>query len=239
VKFDINLKYGILVRGRVTDKATGKPVSGYVNSFTFADNPLIDEYPGYRSSYESYARIENDGRYEVVALPGHSLIACRSDLGLYRGYVGAETIKGYEPTNGTFDTFPQMCNVRNYHVLAEVNLDPKVESVTLNLEVDPGRTLTLTAVDPDGKPVSGTMATGLTDLFYSIEYLQESPKIEIHALDPSKPRRVTISHAVRKLIGFAYLKGTRQGRRPFGSSPGGPSPAASSTTRASLVGAWH
>ena len=104
-----------------------------------------------------------------------------------------------------------MCNVRDYHVLAEVNLDPKAESATLNLQVDPGQTLTVTAVDPDRKPVSGTMATGVTDLFYSIEYWQESPTIEIHSLHPSKSRRVTIVQAERKLVGFLYLKGTESG----------------------------
>jgi hypothetical protein len=211
VKFDITLKRGFLVRGRVTDKATGMPVFGYVNSYAFADNPHLDEFTGYRSSYESYAPIKDDGHYEVVALPGHGLIACRSDLGLYRGYVGADAIKGYDPKDGTFGTSPSMCNVRDYHVLAEVNLDPKAESATLNLQVDPGRTLTVTAVDPDGKPVSGTMASGLTDLFSNIEYAQESPVIEIRALDPSKPRRVTVSHAARKLVGFLYLKGTESG----------------------------
>ena len=46
VNFDITLKRGILVRGRVTDKATGRPVSGYVRSYAFADNPHIEEFPG-------------------------------------------------------------------------------------------------------------------------------------------------------------------------------------------------
>ena len=48
VDFDITMKRGILVRGRVTDKATGRPVSGYVRSYAFADNPHIEEFPGYR-----------------------------------------------------------------------------------------------------------------------------------------------------------------------------------------------
>jgi hypothetical protein len=50
VAFDMALKRGVLVRGRVTDKATGRPVSGYVNAYTFADNPHLDEFPGYRKS---------------------------------------------------------------------------------------------------------------------------------------------------------------------------------------------
>ena len=102
MNFDIALKRGVLVRGRVTDKATGKPVSGYVNAYTFRDNPHVGEFPGYRSSYDALCPPSmDDGRYEVVALPGRGIIACRSDLGRYRGYVGAEAIKGYDAKNGT------------------------------------------------------------------------------------------------------------------------------------------
>ena len=64
-------------------------------------------------------------------------------------------------------------------------------------------------VDPDGRPVGGTKVKGVTDLFSDgIEYDQPSPTIEIHALDPSKPRRVIVTHAGRHLIGTAYLNGT-------------------------------
>ena len=33
--------------GRVTDKATGKPVPGHIDVFTFSDNPHVNEFPGY------------------------------------------------------------------------------------------------------------------------------------------------------------------------------------------------
>jgi hypothetical protein len=157
----------------------------------------------------------------VVGLPGRGLIACRSDLGLYRGSVGADVIKGYDAKQGRFDTYPQISNVRDYHVLAEVNLDPQASPAIVDLQVDPGRTLPVTVVDPDGKPVGGTMAAGVTDLFSTIEYAQESPAIEIHALHPSKPRRVTISHAQRKLIGFVYLKGDETGSTTIRLQPWG------------------
>ncbi len=215
ISFDIALKRGVLVRGRVTDKATGRPVSGYVNAFAFADNPNVDEFPGYRSSYVSYAHLGDDGRYEVVALPGRGLIACRSDLGRYRGGVGASTIKGHDPQVypglGGFHTLPHNCHVADYHVLAEVNPAPGAESATLDLQVDPGRSLTIHAVDPEGHPLGAVTASGLTDLFSSIAYEQDAPTIEVHALDPSKPRRVTLIHEGRKLVGAVYLTGDEAG----------------------------
>ena len=110
------------------------------------------------------------------------------------------------------DTLPLNCYVNNYHVLAEIDLDPRAESATLDLQLDPGRSLTVNVVDPEGRPIGGTKVKGVTDLFSdAIEYDQESPTIEIHALDPSKPRRVIVTHVGRKLIGSAYLKGDEAG----------------------------
>ncbi len=209
VPFDVVLKRGVLIRGRVTDKVTGKPVSGFVHAFTFRDNPAIKEFPGY-DDYNNiaYIFIKDDGRYEVVGLPGRNIIACRSEMRRFRGSVGAEKIPGYDPRRMVFDTRPLNCYVNNYHLMAEIDIDSKAESATLDLQLDPGRSLTIRVVDPEGKPIGGTRVKGVTDLFSdAMEYKQDSPTIEVHALDPSKPRRVIITHAGRKLIGTAYLKG--------------------------------
>jgi RNA polymerase sigma factor (sigma-70 family) len=212
VTFDFALKRGILVRGKVTDKATGQPVSGgFVNAYAFVDNPHVEEFPGFKTSLESYSPIlPKDGRYEVIALPGRGLIAARADndkMERYRGYVGAEAIKGYDPRDMGFRTRPGYCDVRNYNVVAEIDLDPKAETATVDLQLDPGRTIAVTPIDPEGRPVAGTVATGVGDLFPGIEYPQASPTIEIHGLDPSRPRRVTVTHGGRKLIGSIELKG--------------------------------
>ena len=209
--FDIALKRGVLVRGRVTDKATGRPAWGSIKAYTFADNPHVDEFPGYRESRGTYARVEDDGRYKVVTLPGRGLIACQSNQGLYRGGIGAEAIEEYDPRTGLINTLPHLCDVSVYHALAELAIDPGAESTTMDIQLDPGRTLTMTLLDPEGKPVGHSIVSGLTDLFSNAEYEQDSPTIEVHALDPSKPRRVTMTHAERKLVGSIYLKGDETG----------------------------
>jgi RNA polymerase sigma factor (sigma-70 family) len=211
VAFDIALKRGILVRGRVTDKATGRPVPGYVTASAFRDNPHIGEFPGYRESYPPHVALADDGRYELVALPGRSVIACSSDRRRYRIGIGAEAIPGYDRMFMGFDTLPRHLSSLNAHVLAELDLDPRAESVTLDLQVDPGRTVTVTAVAPDGQPLAGTTASGLSDDSSSTEHPQDSPRFQVHALDPSRPRRVTITHPGRKLIGSVYLKGDEAG----------------------------
>ncbi len=105
--------------------------------------------------------------------------------------------------------------------MAEINLDPKAETATLDLQVDPGRTVVVNPVDPDGKPIAGTMAAGVSDLFSSTEYQQPSARIEIRGLDPSRPRRVTVTDAGRKLIGSVYLKGDEAGPMTLRLQPSG------------------
>jgi RNA polymerase sigma factor (sigma-70 family) len=207
--FDIALKRGVLVRGRVTDKATGRPVPGYVQTFTFY-NPLLDEFPD--ASHPGQATIQPDGRYEAVAMPGRAIIACRSDISRYRTGLGAEAIPGLDPRHQSFDTRPHECYAANYHILAEVELDPRSGAVIRDLQVDPGRTVAVTAVDPEGRPLGGTRVSGVADLLGPpIRRLQDSPMIEVHGLDPSRPRPVTIAHDDRKLIGSIILKGDEPG----------------------------
>ncbi len=178
--------------------------------YAFADNPHVREFPGFRSSALARSFVI-DGRYEIVALPGRCIIAAVTGgyVDRYRRSVGAEAIKGYDPKLIGFNTFPHMCIASNYNVLAEINLDPKAETAELDLQVDAGRTIAVNPVDPEGRPVAGTTASGVSDV--STEYPQATSTIEIHALDPSQPRRVIVTHAGRKLIGSVYLKGDETG----------------------------
>ena len=62
--------------------------------------------------------------------------------------------------------------------------------------------------------------TGLTDLG-GIGYEQESRSFAVHSLDPSRPRRVTITHAGRQLVGSLFLKGDETGPITVGLQPWG------------------
>jgi hypothetical protein len=151
--------------------------------------------------------LDNDGRYEVVALPGRGLITCQSDWGRYRPGVGAEALR---EKRTVFFTVPRQIGDEECHVVAQIDLDPKAESATVDLQVDPGRPITLHVVDPEGRPLGGTRAMGLGPRDHRDDE-QQSPTLEVRALEPGQPRRVTITHEGRKLIGSVYLKGDEAG----------------------------
>ncbi len=225
VRFDMTLKRGVIVRGRLTDKSTGQPVAGMITPFAFLDNPQAAAFPGHDDANETFAPIDDDGRFEVVVLPGPGILACYASAGLYRRGAGARSIRApIEPignSQGAFRTMPSLCLIDNYHVLAAIDFAPGVESVTRDIQVEPGGTVTLHVEDPDGRPLAGTTARGVSDVDSTFDVPQESSTVVIHALDPADPRRVVIRHEGRKLIGGSFFKGDETGERTIRLRPWG------------------
>ncbi len=211
VTFDIAMKRGVFVRGRVVDKNTGRPIKGYANYFCFGDNPNVREYSSFADSQRSYAPFDEEGRYEIVALPGRGLIAVREASDLYRPASGYEKIAGYDAKYRGFKTQPLWIHAEGNNIVAEVVVDPKAESMTLDLQADPGKSVQVDVLGPDGAPISDTKVKGLRELFQSGPIPQVSSSFEVHALDPSSPRRVIVMHEGRKLIGSVLLKGDEAG----------------------------
>jgi hypothetical protein len=208
VTVDFALKRGVFVRGRVTDKATGKPVQVSIEYFVFADNPFRQGAGGLTGHV--YHRSGSDGSYRLVALPGRGIVACRAWGDHYIMAVGADKIAGRNE-QGSFITYPFYCFASNYHTLAEVNPDKGAESVTCNLVLDPGRTLTGTVRGPDGKPLAGARVLGLKDMGYWEHAPLATADFRLLGLRADKPRTVIFLHEGKKLAGFREVRPDEKG----------------------------
>jgi RNA polymerase sigma factor (sigma-70 family) len=211
VVFDFALKRGVLIQGRVTDKATGNPVQGYVMTYTFNDNSLLKTFPGYQDSDAPFARLDTDGRFAIAALPGRGLVTARSDLAKYMEARGIEKIKGLSQDRNSFATSPHNCTVGDFHTIVEINPNEGSRSLELELQVDPGRSLSAMVVDPEGRPIEGTRGAGLNDRFRLVFQPLESAEFEIRALDPARPRPLFFVHEGRKLAGSLRIRGGETG----------------------------
>ena len=208
---DVSLKRGVLVRGRLVEKGTGRPVRGSVSYFTFRDNPHAADFSGFEEAYEPRARTKADGRFEIAALPGEGLLAARAELDTgYREAVGAETIRGMNP-QASIETVPGGFSPNTYHTLAGVKLEAGAEAAMHDIELDPGRTLPGSIVDPEGRPISGCLVQGLADRGFWLPRPLDSPDFEATGLDPSKPRRIYAFHEGRKLAGSLLVRGDEAG----------------------------
>jgi hypothetical protein len=175
--------------------------------------------------YPQHASFDEQGRYELVALPGRGLITVREESDRYRPASGYEKIAGYDAKYRLIDALPQTVNPSSHAIVAEVVVDPKDQSITLDLQADPGKSVAIEVVGPDGSPIGDTKVKGRAELFQSGPVPQPSASFEVYAIDRSRPRRVIVMHEGRKLIGTALLTGDEAGPvtiklEPWGSVAG-------------------
>ena len=76
ISFDIALKRGVVIEGRVIDKKTGEPLAAFVEYHAYRDNPNLADAMGFdRVLNSGRYKTEPDGSYRLVGLPGHGLVA--------------------------------------------------------------------------------------------------------------------------------------------------------------------
>jgi hypothetical protein len=204
VTVDFALKRGIWVKGRVTEKGTGKPLVGGVGYYCFFENPHYKDIP--QEILIHGCRVQEDGSYRIVVVPGRGLISVQvSHNYRYLSGVGAEKIKGPRRMMGSdegFDTYPFMCQSWNQNTIVEINPKPDDEALTCDLTVVPARTLKGTVLGPDGKPLAGARQ-------YRDQTLPGS-EFTVWGLPPGKlrkPRVIDFVHEGKKLAGYVTVHG--------------------------------
>jgi Carboxypeptidase regulatory-like domain/Sigma-70, region 4 len=162
---DFALKRGVAIRGKVIDKATGKPVPAVVEYFLFWDNPRraeVGQLPG------GEVATGPDGSFELVGLPGRGLVAARAATDRYLVGQGAIKIPGADE-HGWFHTTPHLCQPEYFHAIIAIDPTGGADSLTCDLALDPGSSQAGTVLDPDGKPLAGCVAVNLPYYFTLLE----------------------------------------------------------------------
>ena len=211
--FDITLKRGVLVRGRLTDKVTGKPLTGHVEYYAFADNPHLNEFPNFKRDSQTtrFYITAPDGRFTIPALPGRGLIAARAPEEGYLHGRGAEAIKGFDRQVGAFATYPSYCSTSDKHVFVEINPEPGTKEIAMELQADPGRAVRGNLVGPDGRPVVGGVEIRTLDVFQGPQQTSRNTSSFLVKGLPSGHYRLDFFHAARKLAGALMLEGDEKG----------------------------
>ncbi len=201
---DFALKHGVAIRGKLTEKATGKPVPGVVEYFLFGDNPHraeVGRLPG------GEVRTGPDGSFELVALPDRGLVAARAAKDHYLPGQGAATIRGADE-RGWFHTDPHLCQPEFFHAIIAIEPAEGADSITCNLALDPGNSRAGTVLDPDGKPLAGCVAVNLYPATMSqhIDTLA-SEAFTAMALEPKHGRHLFFRHHEKKLAAVVMAAG--------------------------------
>jgi RNA polymerase sigma factor (sigma-70 family) len=210
IKLDIKLKREVWVTGRVIEGDTGKPVRAHVEYYVFLDNPHQEGYPAFRGTLPNYHYSGRDGAFQFVAFPGPGLLVAAARGDEYILGAGADAIK-HKGKNRYLETYPNGIVPSEHHVLAEIDPAPGTVSMNRDLLLQRGRSLTVTVLGPDGKPLSGNEVAGLSDRGYDHHWEksppQEASTFTILGLRPGKKRTVTFLNPKRGLTGQLVLRG--------------------------------
>lgn len=204
-RLDLAARRGIVVRGRVTGKSTGKPLLGELVAGSMRTNPQLKDFPGHADSRLTRVFTDDEGLYEVVLPPGPAVVAFRTrdPGGNFIGGQGTEAIPGKLNRGFTrydVDYFPTVGEpiYVQYTILAGVNPPAASGGETLNLAVESYRTVTLSVTGPDGRPVGGRLHDREPDSMMTSSFVVGRPPL-VQYLAPGATRRVTVVTDDRKL----------------------------------------
>jgi beta-lactamase regulating signal transducer with metallopeptidase domain/protocatechuate 3,4-dioxygenase beta subunit len=216
VQFDIALKRGLWITGKVQDAKTGRPVQSAIHYYPFLANKRAEAFPYFRPGLSANwtgnrYRTDVDGRFRVVGLPGRGIVAAKSLDRSYRVGVGAESIperpSQQSMAREALPTYNQI-HPLDFHAIAEVNPPDGVEEFSRDLALEPSPLLTVRILDPSGQPITGARVSGRFPARADSgdRNLYDRSQTQIFGLDPKLPRIVVFEHDKRKLGAVLTIK---------------------------------
>lgn len=220
IALDFELVRGVRVRGRITDKTTGKPVPAALWYVPLEGNKHFDALPGKDDSLFAGTghRNEKDGSYSVLALPGPGIIYVRAEVQdnpyTQAALDPADRSKAAttDPEEGVGVTFVgvggESLLLWGHNAYRIIDPAPDAQSLKCDFFFDRGCTRTGSVLDPEGKPLTGVRVRGLASLGDSKTLAGSSFKAI--ALNPAQPRTICFLHQQRKLMGHIRLGGNEE-----------------------------
>src|SRR5262249_20657900 len=115
---------------------------------------------------------------------------------------------------GFFRTAPFLLEPNTMNRYLEINPAEGTESMTCDLLLDPGRMPRGTVVGPDGKPLAGAQAFGLTAYGQSRNWTRAplpAADFTVYGVDDGQGRGVLFSHPEKGLAGGLQVRGDGRG----------------------------
>ncbi|WP_171473124.1 carboxypeptidase regulatory-like domain-containing protein [Frigoriglobus tundricola] len=211
---DIALARGVWAEITTTDRATGKPVAGDVSYFVAPENPNGPK--GNRSptetGYDRQVNVPNDGRLRLAVIPDRpAVLAFSAAPGLTplsRYAMAADAVKRQESLRGASPGWA----AQNYNAFADI--DPKAGSdpIPVRFTLDSSRRVEGKLIGPDGKPVSGALASGLLHDWYTEPLMPlRGAEFAVLGVGAEHPRLVCFSQSQSKLAGSVVVRGDEKG----------------------------
>jgi hypothetical protein len=211
---DFALPRGVMMRGKVTDKGSGRPISAAI--VTFNPHRTAND----RSSPPGSRPVETvaDGSFELPVVPRSGYVAVQAPTADY---------VLHELDEGLIDLGQP--GIQRVYAHAFVACDPKPdgeskEVADVKAVLQPGVTVKGQAVGPDGEPVVDIWMLSRIHLSPRNPLLRQwrgdyhgtarNGRFELHGLDPETEVPVSFFEPKRKLGATVHISGKRAGGAP-------------------------
>ena len=224
IAVDFTVARGIVVRGRVIDRRTGKGVGGGIRFVPLPGNKFFGK-PGYDfyKFERTTSEVDAEGRFQLAVLPGPGVL-------MFQAWGASETANGGQKLNpykqAEFDAkdrervkvaekggdrfFAAATNsaesLMNENAVKFLDLAAGAGTAKCDLFVERGATRHVRIEDADGQPLMGAAVAGVTAAYPNTFPIKNAICI-VFALDPKKPRRLLFLHVKRHLAGTLTLRG--------------------------------
>ncbi|HKD37472.1 MAG TPA: hypothetical protein VKB78_11750, partial [Pirellulales bacterium] len=200
---------GVLIHGRVSDKATGGPIAGARMFFVpWPDNPNVNDVADlsrgqWREDVERRYQTDRDGRYTLVGVQGRGLVEVAHVL-LPRVYPPGQGLREIADLPSPREFFrvagsDDPPDPKRIPAAKEIHIGQHDIQVQANIELESGKQLTLNVVDPEGKPLADVKVNGDLPREYPWRQKTAGPNIDVMALWPEEERRIVLYQLERNL----------------------------------------
>jgi RNA polymerase sigma factor (sigma-70 family) len=208
---DFDLVRGVVLRGRVVAKDTGKGVGGamvhyaafhdnpHAAAFAFPGNPKFGAGPEFLDApllQQTHTTSGPDGSFRLVMLPGRGLVGVRVPDG---PYTMARLEEAEKDAYFWSKVTPHVGTTDQFQAIKILDVPDKAAEFQADVIVDPGQALKGAIVGADGRSLTGVSVTGLNvQAFRSTEPLSAA-EFTVAGLSPNRPRLVTFLHKGKNL----------------------------------------
>ena len=217
LSLDFDLMRGVTVRGKLIDKANGKPIPGQVFCIPLPGNTHYAAFVGFASRFDRLNRLIRepqivgpDGVFQFGVFPGPAIVVTQATDNSYLPMVLSPEDtkrKGLDNTSGEFFAG---------HAYRVIEPPEGAKPLQFDLECVTGRALTGTVLGPDGQPLTGAM--GNLAYFYTHGFFapphfgaiaidKDSGQFTVINVDPRRPPILIFQHKEKKLAARLEVRG--------------------------------
>ncbi|MBO0700221.1 MAG: carboxypeptidase regulatory-like domain-containing protein, partial [Zavarzinella sp.] len=196
ITVDLACARGVIVTGTVKDRATGKPVSAAVCCEDMPGNPFAKDYP----EGDRRGEVFGEGKFQVVTIPGPVLLVART----YKAPGEGPVYRRPKPDPNVPDVLRRFPDASWCRV---IEAKPTDRELTVEIELEPAPRMAVKVVDADGKPVTGTHATGIIHIdFDRPTAFPDTDTLTVYNVEPKEERFLAVAHPKRRLVGTLVVK---------------------------------